>query len=183
MEKEEDPEDFGPSEKSEVRFAINKYKDIFSDFDPRPLHKKGFSDDFLSEAKRAVIVKEEKIDFIFMMPKEERNLKEEMRIEKRLKQYFGKHLNILEKKIRDIIKRGFFFIITGIALMFAATYLFFKFKNATFATSFFTIMLEPASWFLFWEGLSLVIFEAKKIGPYLNFHRKMANSRIKFISV
>ena len=170
-------------ESSEVRFAIGKYEDIFSNFDPRPLPQRGFSDDFLSEAKRACLVKEEEMDFIFMMPKEERNLKEEARIEDRLKKYFKKHLHILEKQKKKGIKSGLSFTATGIALMFVATYLFFRFKNASFASSFFTILLEPAGWFMFWEGLNLIIFKSKEIDPNLDFHRKMANAKIKFVSV
>ena len=170
-------------ESSEVRFAIGKYEDIFSNFDPRPLPQRGFSDDFLSEAKRACLVKEEHMNFIFMMPKAERSIKEEARIEDRLKKYFRKHLHILEKQKKKTIKKGFYFTAAGIILMFVATYLFFTFKDANFAASFFTILLEPGGWFLFWEGLNLVVFESKKSDENLDFHRKMANASIKFISV
>ncbi|MEK6840479.1 MAG: hypothetical protein AABX79_00825 [Nanoarchaeota archaeon] len=181
MKKEK--EDMASWENSEVRFAINRYEDIFSDFDPRPVPLKGFSDDFLSEAKRACAVKEEKIDFIFMIPKEKRNIKEEARIEDRLKKYFRKHLAILEKDKKKTIKTGLSFTALGIVLMFVATYIFFKFKNESLITSFFTILLEPAGWFLFWEGLDLVIFKTKNVGPDLDFHRKMAGATIKFVSV
>src|SRR3989304_5362631 len=139
--KREKEEDMVSWESSEVRFAINEYEDIFSDFDPRPVPLKGFSDDFLEEAKRACVVKEEKIDFIFMIPKEERNLKEEARIEDRLKRYFRKHLGILEKEKKKTIKTGISFTALGIILMFVATYLFFKFKNAGLISSFFIILL------------------------------------------
>lgn len=171
------------SERSEVRFAISKYEDIFSDFDPRPVSLKGFSDDFLTESKRAVIVKEEKIDFIFMVPKKERNAKEEANIEDRLKRYFKKHLEISEKRKMKTMKFGAAFVTIGVILMLTATWLFFKYRETSFLTSFFTILLEPASWFLFWEGLSQLIFESKKINPDLDFHRKMADAKISFISV
>ena len=176
-------EDMASWESSEVRFAINEYDDIFSDFDPRPLPLKGFSEDFLEEAKRACIVKEANMDFIFMMPKAERNLKEEARIENRLKQYFKKHLAMLEKEKKKTIRSGLSFTAIGIVLMLAATYSFFTFRNESLWASFLTILLEPASWFMFWEGLNLAVFEAKKIGPDLDFHRKMANAKIKFTSV
>ena len=184
MKKEEKlAEEMASWESSEIRFALNKYDDIFSDFDPRPVPLKGFSDDFLSEAKRASVVKEEKIDFIFMMPKEERNLKEEARIEDRLKKYFKKHLDILEKEKNKMIKEGVIFTIIGMALMMVATYLLFKFKNESLWANFFVILFEPAGWFVFWHGLDNVIFEPRDINPDLDFHRKMANATIKFTSV
>ncbi len=184
MEEEEATHNQYPEETSEVRFAINTYNDIFSDFDPRPLAQRGLSEDFLSEAKRAAIVKEaEKIDFIFMIPKKERNLREEGRIESRLREYFRKHLGILQKEKNKVLKQGIIFTIIGIIMMLFATFLFFKFKNATFIASFFTLLLEPASWFLFWEGLDLVIFESRKANSNLQFHEKMAKARIRFSSV
>jgi hypothetical protein len=172
-----------PEETSEVRFAINTYNDIFSDFDPRPLDQRGFSDDFLFEAKRAAIVKEpEKINFIFVIPKKERNLKEEAKIDSRLKEYFRKHFNLIQEEKKKTIKRGAIFSVFGMVLMFLATFLFFKFKNESLLASFFTILLEPASWFLFWEGLDLIIFESKKVNHNLEFHEKMAKARISFVS-
>jgi len=181
---EEETHRLYPKETSEVRFALHTYGDIFSDFDPRPLAQRGPSEDFLAEAKRAVIVKEaERIDFIFMVSKKDRNLNEEGKIESRLREYFRKHLGILQKEKNKVLKQGISFTIIGLVLMLFATFLFFKFKNATFIASFFTLLLEPASWFLFWEGLDLVIFESRKANPNLQFHEKMAKARIRFSSV
>lgn len=170
-------------ENSEVRFVINDYNEIFSKFDPRPLLQRGLSEDFLAEAKRASIVKEsKKIDCIFLVPRKVRDFKEETKIIDRLQKYFKKHFDIIRKEKKKIIRRGLALTIAGVILMIIATFLFFKFKNESFISSFFTILLEPASWFLFWEGLDLVLFEAKKTNKNLEFHKKMADSNMKFIS-
>lgn len=170
-------------EVSEVRFSIKDYNDLFSDFDPRQISQRGLSEDFLFEAKKACAVKAEKIDFIFTMPKKERDTKEEERIIERLKKYFKKHYEILQAKKGDIIKRGVYFTISGIFFMILATYLLFRFKNENLLASFFTILLEPAGWFIFWHGLDNVIFEPQEINADLDFHKKMANARISFVSV
>jgi hypothetical protein len=170
-------------EVSEVRFAIDQYDDIFSDFDPRPDSVRGFSEDFLSEAERAVMSKNsEKINFVIMIEKEKRNLKEETIVKNRLKKYFEKYYEIMKKKKAGIIKKGVYFILSGIILMFAATFLLFNFKQESLFTSFFTILLEPGGWFLFWKGLELVLFEAKEETPDLQFYERMVNSNIKFDS-
>ena len=181
---EEDSHILYPEETSEVRFALHTYGDIFSDFDPRPLAQRGLSEDFLAESKRAVIVKEaEKIDFIFMVSKKDRILNEEIKIENRLREYFRKHFNLIKNEKKKIIKKGTILTLSGIFVMFIVTFLFFKFKNETLLASFFTILFEPAGWFLFWEGLDLVLFESKKASPNLEFHEKMAKARIRFVSV
>jgi hypothetical protein len=170
-------------ETSEVKVAVRTYEDIFSDFDHRPIAQRGLSEDFLSEAKRGSMVKTAgKIDFIFMVPKKERALKEEITIEKRLKEYFKKHSEILKKEKSNVLKQAIFFIILGVIFMFFATLLIFKFKNENLFASFFIILFEPGGWFLLWRGLEEVLFESKKANPNIEFHKKMANASIKFVS-
>src|SRR3989344_7897846 len=149
-------------EKSEIRFAISGYDDLFSDFDARPISERGLSEDFLSEAKRAGAVKEgERLDFIFLVSKNKRDLKKESTIKDRLERHFKKHFDLSRSEKNKAIKQGIFFTILGAILMLLATFLFFKFKNESLLASFFTILLEPASWFLFWEGLDHAIFDSR----------------------
>lgn len=170
-------------ETSEIRFVIEDYNDIFSNFDPRPLPKRGLSENFLVEAKRASISKEaEKVDCIFLVPRKVRDFKGEVKIIERLQKYFKKHFNLLKNEKNKTIKKGTLFIASGIIVMLLATFLLFNFKQESFLTSFFVILLEPAGWFLFWEGLDLVIFDAKGTDVNLKFHKKMAHANIKFIS-
>lgn len=183
MRKEEINEDLALEESPVVEFKIGSYEDIFSDFDPRPSSVRGFSEDFLSEAKRAVISRNsEKISFVITLPKKGRSPEEEIAITHRLKRHFKDRHSILEKEQKKILRKGWFFTITGIVLMIIATYFFFKFQDATLIASFLTILLEPASWFLFWEGLDLVIFESKTSNPSLEFSRRMFNAEILFAS-
>jgi hypothetical protein len=181
---EEDSHKLYPEETSEVRFALHTYGDIFSDFDPRPLAQRGPSEDFLAEAKRAVIVKEaEKIDFIFMISKKDRNLNEEGKIENRLREYFRKHFGLLQKEKKKMFKKWISMSILGMIFMFIATFLIFNYKDSGLGTSFLIILFEPAGWFLFWEGLNHLLDESKEISPDLKFHEKMSKARIRFSSV
>lgn len=170
-------------ESAEVEFTIDTYMDIFSDFDPRPLTDRGFSEDFLFEAERAVMSKNsDKIDFVIMLQDEKRNLKEEAIIKNRLKKYFTKYYGIVKHKKNDVIKKGILFILAGIILMFAATFILFKFNQEDLLTSFFIILLEPGGWFMFWRGLELSLFEAKEETPELQFYKRMVNANISFSS-
>lgn len=169
---------------SEIRFVINTYGDIFSDFDPRSFSQKGLSADFLSAAKGATVDKPaNKVDFIFLVPGKERNVKDEVIIKERLKKHFKKHLDLLEKERGKMLKQGSYFTVMGIILMIFATFLLFKFKNRTLLASFFTVLLEPAGWFLFWEGMHQIVFDSKKSYPNLDFYRKMVGVNIKFSSI
>ena len=184
MEKEEMNRENNNIGVAEVKLTIDGYEDIFSEFDPRPLSERGLSGDFLFESDRAIMAKSvEKIDFLMLMPEKNRDLRKEKTIKDRLTKYFRKHHELIDREKKKIVKKGAIFTISGIILMLVATILFFKFRQEDFLTSFFTILLEPGGWFLFWEGLDLIIFESKEKVPNLKFYKRMANANIKFASV
>ena len=80
------------------------------------------------------------------------------------------------------MKKGTIFTVSGIIIMLIATVLLFKFKQEDFLTSFLLILLEPGGWFLFWEGLDLIIFGSKEKSPNLKFYKRMSVANIKFVS-
>ena len=70
----------------------------------------------------------------------------------------------------------------GIIAMVVATFVVFQDPSQNLMLSFLVVFLEPAAWFLLWEGMDQIIFNSKKINTELYFYRKMFNShrRINF---
>lgn len=169
-------------EKGEVSLVVEDYNGIFSDFDPRPFSHKALSVDFLDEARRATReIAPGKFGLRLLLPKEKRNIKEEEVIKGRLREHFKKHAGLLEKDQKGIIIQGIYFLIAGLIFMFAAAYiLFFYHDKINLVKEFLVVLLEPGGWFLFWEGLNLIIFKSKVLKPDLEFYRKMVNSEIIF---
>ena len=93
-----------------ISLWIDFYDDIFSDFDPRHFSLRNISDDFLYEVKKVCgendfIIKE----FKLLIPENERNLKTESIIIKRLHNYFIKNQHyFLRKKTIKIKKEHLF---------------------------------------------------------------------------
>lgn len=168
---------------SEISLWLDNYDDIFSDFDPRPISQRALSDDFLREAKKASRENVSgTIDLTLLIPTNERNLHQEEVIKKRLKQHFNKHLNLLSKEKKLVIKKGLLFALFGILLMFIATYIIVEYEEKGLLFNFLIVLIEPGGWFLFWEGLNMVIFESKRINPDLEFYRKISKGEISFSS-
>lgn len=169
------------AERYGIRMQLEDYNDIFSDFDPRPFDQKALSDDFLAEAQKASVDKTEEIDILFFLPKSKRDVKTELIIKKRLIAHFKRHTSLFEQERKKHFKTGFIFLGIGVLLMLLATLSLYKFELNFFA-SLAIIILEPASWFLFWEGLTMVIFTSKKKLSELIFNEKMSRARIFFSS-
>lgn len=168
---------------SEISIALTSYNDIFSTFDPRPYGQKALSDDFLEEVKKASFVKDtEDIELKLLMPASKRNISEEGVIKKRLKDYFKKHEAIERKEVGKIVKSGLAFIFFGVIFMLVATFLLHRWGEGGFLISFLIILLEPGGWFLFWEGAYLIVFDARKKRPEVEFMKKMAVAEINFYS-
>ena len=167
---------------SEISLWIDSYDEIFSDFDPRPYSQRALSDDFLLEAKKASRDNVSgKIELKFLVPKDKRGTADEATIKKRLREHFKKHYTVLKKQQRRIFRLGVFFITAGILLMFSASFVMFqKFENSLWI-NFLIILMEPAGWFFFWEGLGQVIFETKKQKPEVTFYGKMSKCDIEFL--
>jgi hypothetical protein len=169
-------------ERSEILMWLDDYNDLFSDFDPRHYSQRALSFDFLSELRRATRGKYGDISLGLLIPKDKRDMKIDSIVRKRLQEYFSKNYLHHKDEAKGVFRRGLMFCFAGIVLMFTAAYLLFYFRESTLLMSFLIILLEPASWFLFWEGLNISIFESKKTKPILEFYMKMAGSKIHFSS-
>ena len=160
---------------------LDNYEELFSDFDPRPYPQRGLSDDFLLEAKKAVRDKEFGVaELNLMLPKKSREENIEIIIKKRLKDHYKKHYNLLKKEQDRIIWKGLSFTVLGIIFMFLAVYIMFALNDETFIVSFMIVLLEPAGWFLFWEGLGLIVFESKEKRSDLKFYESISKAKISF---
>ncbi len=167
---------------SEISLLLDNYDDIFSDFDPRPYAQRALSIDFLEEAKRASRDKDfGNIELQLMIPNSLRSIGKEALIKKRLREHFGKHFISLKKEMGRTVRHGAMFTILGLILMLAASIVVFRHSN-TLMASILIVLLEPAGWFFFWEGMNVVIFDSKKQRPEVEFYGKMADCKITFMS-
>lgn len=164
-----------------ISLVLQDYNDIFSDFDPRTYSDRALSDDFLSECKKAARNKEAEVELRLLMPKIRRNLNDEFKIKKRLKSHFEHHFKEKELEIKKIRNQGISWFIIGAILMMVATFLK-QMQSKNFLIILLEVMLEPAGWFSFWEGLVKVLITSGQIQPEYEFYRKMARANIGFFN-
>ncbi len=168
-------------ELSQISLWLDDYDDIFSDFDPRPYAQRALSDDFLSEARKASRDKTSgKIELRFLVPAAKCQQAHETTIKKRLREHFKKHHDRYVKDYHVVIRQGIQFAAAGVVIMFLTTFLLLKSGEKNILLNFLIVLLEPAGWFLFWEGLNLAIFQSKSKKPEVTFYEKMAACEVVF---
>jgi hypothetical protein len=169
------------SGKSDIGLLIEDYRYIFSDFDSRPYSHRLLSEDLLSEMSRTIKDKKAgEIKFNFVIPNKMRDVSQEVVIKKHLKGHFEKGFINIRKEYRRMLRQGSLFILFGIFFMIVATF-FLTRESGNSLIIFLAVLSEPAGWFLFWEGLSLVVFDVKKKLPDMNFYSKMSKARFTFL--
>ena len=168
--------------KSRISLWLQGYEDIFSDFDPRPYSQRGLADDFLSALKKGCKDKvKDYLEIALIVPKKKRNLHYESLIRHRLKKHFTKHFQRYKAEKRSTLIQGVGFILLGITLMFLTAFFFYKAKDTSLLAAFLVLIMEPGGWFLFWEGLDLVIFDSKVRDGDLNHYNKLSSAKIVFV--
>lgn len=162
-----------------ISLIINDYNDIFSSFDPRTYLERALSDDFLQECKRAARDKnEEQLELRILIPKKIRNIKEEWKIKKRLRDHFNHHFNEKENKLIKTKREGLSWVFLGIVINIVVVSGFIYSKNNIVETI--LSIFEVPSWFLIWEGMGKIFLESKKFMPEQEFYKKMSRAEINF---
>lgn len=165
------------NESQQISIRLEQFDDIFSDFDMREYSKRALSVDFLDEIRRASIDKDESgVELALYVPEKERRDSAEENIKERLRTHFDRHYGLTLKEKRATLLRGWFMVALGVASMLAATYIVSEDPSSNLLLSFLVVFLEPAAWFLLWEGMDQIIFSAKEINPELMFYKKMAKT-------
>lgn len=163
-----------------ISLILDSYNDIFSSFDPRPYSEKAISVDFLAECKNAARDKQEGIELRLLIPKKGRNAPEETSIKRRLRSHFHKHFLEQEKELKKIKQSGALWAIIGIVLMIISALIITYELKKNIAINLLEVIMVPAGWFLFWEGLDKILIEARAKRPEHDFYRKMAGAEVSF---
>jgi hypothetical protein len=165
---------------SPVQLALDGYDDIFSDFDARPYNERLLSDDFLHELRRAALDRsDEGLVLVLTLPKKDRKAAVERMIRDRILLHVRRHRTRLEQRLQEERRLGLRMLGAGVVCMFGAAWLNHAWPGGFWA-GFGVVLLEPAGWFTFWEGLNLIVFRARDAGPELGFYRKLVAARVRF---
>ena len=168
------------AEEPEICIWIDKYDDVFSDFDSRPFAERTLSDDFLREVRKMTSEKlNGDIRLKFNLFDDQRNCDSEAIISGNLKNYFNHIAGSLKNKRKQILHKGYMLLGSGFILI-SLIFLLTTISEEQAFLHGIILMLEPIGWFLTWTGLDHVFQTARKDQSAIEFNLKMARSEISF---
>lgn len=165
---------------SDLSLWLDSYDDIYSDFDSRIYLRRRVSEDFLDELKESFKYRKEHADnLILLLAPEKRNEQIEQGIISSLEEQFRLRYEMLYKKERKIKAKGILFVITGIIVMVLDSVIVY-WGSKTYSVIATRVVLEPAGWFLIWNGLDLLMNGLRKARHETFFYRKAGELKIHF---
>src|SRR5260221_3949170 len=102
------------AEEPEICIWIDKYDDVFSDFDSRPFTDRALSDDFLREVHKITSEKASgDIRLKFHLFDAQRNSESEAIISRNLNHYFGHLAQKLNRQKNQVLHKGYMLLGVG----------------------------------------------------------------------
>ncbi|MCX6773443.1 MAG: hypothetical protein NTY68_00395 [Candidatus Micrarchaeota archaeon] len=159
----------------EIVITLESYDDIFDDFDPRPFNERSLSADFINVLNERI----KKVDFsrqinlILTMPKEQRSMKEEKTIEKKLKEHFITSSGYWKNKGKDMIGISILYLLGGLAIYIGGGMI------DDYIHTLKQYLIIP-SWFLTWRALEMIVIDYPKANSRKQFYQYISNAKIEF---
>ena len=166
--------------KSEIRFWLDDYDDVFSDFDPRPYSRRAISDDFLKEASKVLReTKHGSFEIRLLIPKEKESKEKDTIVQKRLSAHFRSQAETDRKALNETRIKGSLICILGFSFMIIAAAINYYNLKSLIPIILVTI-LEPAGWFSIWTGFEGIFIKPQELRPAIQFSEKMSKASIVF---
>lgn len=162
-----------------VNIWIDKYSDVFSDFDTRPLNKRKLSNDFITEICK--MVREDataKVELNFNILDDQKDVEVENIIVSHLKTFFTNLQKVEKEVIKKTTRKGYIMTSLGFMIILILAYVSSIAKGIFFFNSL-PVLVEPLAWFVTWTGLDH-IFKNYADGNSMDINTRMLQAKITF---
>ena len=171
-----------PTDYRDISIWLDKYEDLFSDFDSSHFKARTLSDTFLSEIHKLVHeVKSDNVELKFNLMLDQPDAEIESVITNNIHNYFAAKAERAKNEMTTMLRNGALLAGGGFLLIIFLITLGHTW-NTLLVLKGFEMMLEPLGWFLVWNGLDMIFVQAKKEQPAIAFNKKMTNAKLTFIS-
>jgi len=159
---------------------LDSYDDIYSDFDSRHYLKRRISEDFIDELKASLKYRTEHHDaLLLLLPAHLRNQEIEKEIAVSIREQMNSRLQALNDKLNAIRRRGIFMLLLGVLFMVTDAIIVYRAYTAYFIIVL-RIIMEPAGWFLIWNGLDFLIYNYRATKKEIFFYKTITQLSLHF---
>ncbi len=163
-----------------IPVALNKYEDIYCDFDPSPFRKRDIEEDFVEYIRESSldIPFKEKISVVFLMDEKIRDEKKENQVIKALEYYYTYLLRKTKRAYIDEKKESITYLIIGIILGFIVYSG--VFEDVSIWTKVFEEGVMVGTWVFFWEAFYNFFIESRSLKEEIKLNKRLLETDFIF---
>lgn len=164
-----------------IQVALDKYNDIFNDWDRAPFRKRDMDPDLAIFLENCFdeIPSKHGVDICFYLPKEEKNINTEELLIAGIKTYYSFYLHQEIKVLKSNYHRLFKYLLSSFILLAVSVFLSTIVEQTIFLG---TIQqgFNIGGWVFLWEVISMVFFRGHEVSSEINKYQRFLNSLIYF---
>lgn len=164
-----------------IQVALDKYNDIFNDWDRAPFRKRDMDPDlaiFLENCFEEIPSKYG-VDICFYLPKEGKDISKEESLIAGIKTYYSFYLHQEIKVLKQNYRKIFNYIISSLGLLAVSVFL-----STTVGDNIILGTIQQGfnigGWVFLWEVISMVFFRGREVSSEINKYQRFLNSLIYF---
>jgi len=164
-----------------IQVAIDKYTDIFNEWDRAPFRKRDMDPDlaiFLENCFEEIPAKQG-VDICFYLPKEGKDVSREELLIAGIKTYYSFYLHQEIKILKENYRRLFKYLLSSLSLLAVSVFLSTSVGNniilGTVQQGF-----NIGGWVFLWEVISIVVFRGREVSSEISKYQRFLNSLIYF---
>lgn len=164
-----------------IEVALDRYSDIFNDWDPAPFRKRDLDRDletYLEDCSSDIPLKHS-IVLQFKIPNAIRDPDKEQRIILGLRTYFSFLMYSLKKDIQESYKKNLLYLITSILLLLSASFL----SSLGYSYLLYNTLIEGlfiGGWVFLWEVISSFFIKHQSIRKKYHQYQRLFQVPIQF---
>ncbi|MCB2292396.1 hypothetical protein LGK95_02435 [Clostridium algoriphilum] len=164
-----------------IQVAIDKYTDIFNDWDNAPFRKRDMDPDlaiFLENCFEEIPEKHG-VDICFYLPKEGKDVNREESLIAGIKTYYSFYLHQEIKVLKNNYHKIFKYVFASLCLLAVSVFL-----GANVGDNIILGTIQQGfnigGWVFLWEVISMVIFRGREVSSEISKYQRFLNSLIYF---
>ena len=164
-----------------IQVALEKYSDIFNEWDHAPFRKRDMDPDlaiFLENCFEEIPAKYG-VDICFYLPKEEKDVNREESLIAGIKTYYSFYLHQEIKILKGNYHKLFKYLVSSLSLLAVAVFL-----STIVGENIFLKTIQQGfnigGWVFLWEVISMVFFRGREVNSEISKYQRFLNSLIYF---
>ncbi|MBU3110323.1 hypothetical protein [Clostridium lacusfryxellense] len=164
-----------------IQVAIDKYNDIFNDWDNAPFRKRDMDPDlaiFLENCFEEIPEKHG-VDICFYLPKEEKDVSREESLIAGIKTYYSFYLHQEIRVLKNNYRKIFKYVLASLGLLAVSVFL-----GTTVGENIILGTIQQGfnigGWVFLWEVISMVFFRGREVSSEISKYQRFLNSLIYF---